>query len=736
MSEPSPVRDLAPYRGQAVAVPAGEPEPEERALPLSHYVWVLKWHRWKILAFVAAALAATYSVTARLTPLYEATTTIDVDRQMPRGGMGESMPSPIISPIDADQFLATQEKLIKSDSVLRPVVDKFQLRKNLATRVTPLRSAELQNAPIVLPGLDVTRPANTYLLQVKYRSADPHLASDVANATADSYLEHLFHLRIDSSEKIGTYMTGQLTQLKSKMEASSQRLVNFERELNVINPDQKTSIQSASLLQLNTDFNAVKEERVRKEAAYNAIRTGSLSAAWASSQGDSLKKLSEDMDVARQKLALAKVHYGENHPEYIRAQAQVLELRKQIDEMKESIGERVASEYRQALDREKMLREQVAETRAEFDRLNARSFDYQTLKEEADADKKLYDELVRKIRESGINASFQDNSIRIADRARAPANPVFPRMSLNLLVALLLSSLLATGAVIAGDLLDNTIRDPEEVSRSLGVDIAGTLPSVNSFRGRVSQSLLRNRKEDLVPRRKDDAIAGYDDAVRTLRNSMLLTDFNSRLRSVLVTSASPAEGKSTVASHLAAAHAEQRNKTLLIDADLRRPSVHRFFDLANEKGLSSVLFGSMSWREAVHEVGAFADLHVMTAGPASRRAADLIGRTLPRILKEAAQEYDLIILDSPPLIGFPEPLHMAATVDGVLVVTRAGHTSRKGVSSVISMLNRLHANIVGVVLNEVTPDMSDSYYYHHYYSRYYRLDTPGVSGPRDANSVS
>jgi len=729
MAESSPVRDLAPYRGAAVAGPAGEFEPEERALPLSHYIWVLKWHRWKIFAFIAATVILTWAVTSRLTPLYEATTTIDVDRQMPRGGMGDSTPSPIVSPMDADQFLATQEKLIKSDSVLRPVVDKFRLRKKAAPAMPRLRAAELQNAPTVLGGLEVTRPANTYLLLIKYRSSNPHLASDVANAIADSYLEHLFHIRIDSSEKIGVYMTGQLTQLKSKMEASSQRLVNFERELGVINPDQKTSIQSASLLQLNTDYNAVKEERLKKEAAWNAIRGGSLSAAWASTQGESLKKLADALDEARRRLAQAKLHYGESHPEYARAQAEVAEVNKQIDEVKTSIGERIASEYRQALDREGMIRDQVAETRAEFDRLNARSFDYQTLKEEADADKKLYDELVRKIRESGINASFQDNSIRIADRARAPADPVFPRTSLNLLVAFLISSVLAISAVIAGDLMDNTIRDPGEISRSLGVDIAGTLPAVNSFRGRISPSLTGSAGAGSS--RKHDVLAGYDDAVRTLRNSMLLTDFNARLRSVLVTSASPAEGKSTVASHLAAAHAGQHNRTLLIDADLRRPSVHKFFGLTNEKGLSGVLFGAMRWRDAVSRGGDFADLDVMTAGPASRRAADLIGRALPQIIEEASQEYDLIILDSPPLIGFPEPLQLAATVDGVLVVARAGHTSRKGVASVIAVLKRLHSNIVGVVLNEVTPDMSDSYYYHNYYSRYYRLDPQP-----DANSVS
>jgi succinoglycan biosynthesis transport protein ExoP len=722
MAEPVQVRDLAPYRGTASVVSAGEAEPEERALPLSHYLWVLKWHRWKIIAFVATALTATYIVSKRLTPLYEATTTIDVDRQMPRGAMGDSTASPIISPVDADQFLATQANLIKSDSVLRPVVEKFRLREISPSRTGVARAAELRNAPVVLPGLDVTRPPNTYLLQVKYRSLDPRLASAVVNAIADSYIEHMYRIRTESLEKLGTYMTGQLTQLKAKMESSSQKLVDFERELNVINPDQKTSIQSASLLQLNTDYNTVKGERVRKEAAYNAIKSGSLSAAWTSTQGESLRKLTESLDEARQKLAQAKLHYGEKHPEYVRAQAQVVELRSQIDETKSSIGERIAIEYQQALDRENMLHDQVAETRTEFDRLNARSFDYQTLKEEAESDKKLYNELVRKIRESAISASFQDSSIRIADQARPPANPVFPRTTLNMLLALVLSCSLAMGAVIANDLVDNTIRDPDEVSRSLRVEIVGTLPAVTGLRGRITPLLPQGKPDELPHAVRTVPMSGYEEAVRTLRNSMLLTDFNCRLRSVLVTSASPSEGKSTVAAHLAAAHAEQRNKTLLIDADLRRPSVHRFFNLPNDKGLSSVLFGSMSWRDSVTEAATFAELHIISAGPASRRAADLIGRSLPQIIQEASQEYDLIILDSPPLIGFPEPLQMAASVDGVLVVTRAGHTNRRGVSSVLSMLGRLRSNIVGVVLNEVTPDMSDSYHYHDYYSRYYRLE--------------
>jgi capsular exopolysaccharide synthesis family protein len=715
---------LLPSPGAIAVIPPDEADLEERSLPLSHYLWVLKRHRRKIAFFVLACMLTTWLVCKRLTPIYEAITTIDIDRQMPRGTMGDSTAaSAVESPLDADQFLATQSGLIKSDSVLRPVVDKLRLKETEPDYGATVTTPETQEAPIYLRGLDVVRPPNTYLLLVKYRSGNARLAADVTNAVADSYIEHSYRIRIDSSEKLGTYMGGQLDQLKARMEGSSQRLADFERELNVINPDQKTSIQSASLLQLNTGYNTAKADRVLKEAAWNAVQSGSLSAAYASTQGESLKRLSEQLSDARRNFMQVKARYGENHPEYPRALDQMTDLQQQLDETRQSIAERVGIEYRQALDRENMLGKQVEETRAEFDRLNARSFNYQALKEEAEADRKLYDELIRKIREAAINSTFQDNSIRIADRARTPAHPVFPRIKLNLLIAFALSSLFAFGAAIVTDLVDDTIRDPEEIARSLRTEVVGTLPTVRSLRGRLNALCSADQSLELVPAGRDESMSGYEEAIRTLRNSILLTDFDHRIRSVLVTSASPSEGKSTVAAHLASAHAQQHHRTLLIDADLRRPSAHRFFNVSSDAGLSTVLPNWAAWREVVQQAGASPDLHIMPAGPASRRAADLIGRALPDIIEEASREYDLVILDSPPLIGFPEPLEMAANVDGVLVVTRAGHTSRKAVSTVMATLARLRARALGIVLNEVTKEMSASYYYYGYYTRYYRQDS-------------
>jgi capsular exopolysaccharide synthesis family protein len=226
----------------------------------------------------------------------------------------------------------------------------------------------------------------------------------------------------------------------------------------------------------------------------------------------------------------------------------------------------------------------------------------------------------------------------------------------------------------------------------------------------------------------DQALSNYEEAIRTLRNSILLTDFDRRLRSVLLTSASPSEGKSTVAAHLAATHASQHKRTLLIDGDLRRPSVHRLYQVPNSVGLSNVLLQQISWRDAVIRMDDPQGLDVLPAGPSTRRASDLVGMGLAELIEEATREYDLVVLDAPPLLGFAEPLQMATVVDGVIVVARAGDTSRKALSSVITTLARLRANLVGVVLNEVHREVSAGYYYYYgHYSKYYKRPSEAES---------
>lgn len=698
------------------------PRSPDTSAPLMHYFGIVRRHRWRILAFVVSSCVAAFVVSSRLQAVFEATATVDIDRQMPTGVIGqEAMRS---TANDSDQFLSTQIKLIQSDSVLRPVAQKYRLLEieRGEDEADAAALGRMKEAPVILKRLKVDRPRNTYLVYISYRSTDPRLAANVANAVAASYLEHTFNIRYRSSAGLSAFMEKQLEELKAKVERSSEALARFERELNVINPEEKTSILTARLLQLNTEFTSAQADRVRKEAAFQSVKTGTLEAAQVSTQGESLKRLAERVNEAETRFAEVRNQYGANHPEYKKAFAAVEESTRQLRQARENIARRVDVEYKEALSRESMLRKAVGEQKAEFDRLNARSFEYQALKREAEADKKLYEELVRKIKEAGINASFQNSSIRIADLARPAVKPVYPSIPLNVFLAFLTSLLAAVAVAITSDLLDNTLRDPEQVARTLGTEVVGTLPMVKNWRASLpaasSSTALVRSGEHL----EQDA-SGYEEAIRTLRNSILLTDFDRRLRSLLMTSASPGEGKSTIAVRLAIAHAQQNRRTLLIDGDLRRPSVHRKLGLAANIGLSDVVLRDAEWRDVLNRIDHLPDLDIMTAGPVSRRTSELLENRLVRILEEASDEYDLVILDGPPLLGFAEPLHMATAVDGVVVVGRAGQTSRKAVGAVISTLGRLRANVVGIVLNEVCKDMSESYYYYGNYGKYYRANS-------------
>ena len=448
IDRPSPNRNELERIPRYIPSPQADIDLQPGSLPLSHYLWILKRSKWKILGFVAFCMLLTWIVCARITPVYESTARIDVDRRAPSGIIGQDAVQ-VNAPSDADQFLTTQIELIQSDGVLRPVEEQFHLLKHEKQLETDADVAKrLPNAPIKLKHLKVVRPPNSFILRITYRSTDPQLAADVTNAIAQSYVEHTYDIRVKSTVGLSAFMERQIDELKAKMEKSSLALAAAEKELNVINPEDKTNILSSRLLQLNTEYTTAQGERVAKEAAYNSLQSGSLAAIQISPQAEALAKLQELVQASKQHLAEVKTTYGPNYAEYKRAANQLAELQRQYDETKAQISQRIEVEYRQAKNREEMLKTAVGATKAEWDKLNASSFEYQQLKREAETDKSLYEELVKKIKEAGINAGFQNSGIRIADNARPGAKPVFPQKGLMLLLSFLLSSVLAVGAAV------------------------------------------------------------------------------------------------------------------------------------------------------------------------------------------------------------------------------------------------------------------------------------------------
>jgi capsular exopolysaccharide synthesis family protein len=704
---------------------AREVEQEAPKTPFSHYLWILRRHIGKLAAFVAACSFITFLISARLQPVYESTATIDIDLQAPTSVVGPSSAAPGYS-LDPDTFFATQVRLIESDVVLRPVAEEFHTIGNnpAASKSAPLDTQKNASAPISLSGLRVSRPVNTYLLYISYRCADPQLAANVANAIAQSYLNQTYQLRIRSSDKLSSFMSQQLDELKAKMEQSNQALEQFEKDMDVINPDQKTDILSSRLLQLNTEYTTAQADRIKRQALWESMKSGPAEAATMSPEGPSLQKLSDDLNQAQQQLATVQAIYGTKHPEYRKAASTLAEVKRQYDDSRSNVMHEAETAYRESSSREQMLGKAVDDTKAEWDHVNARSFQYQQLKQEATADKTLYDELIRKIREEQINVGFKDNNIRIANIARPPALPVAPNPRRNVILAFLLSVAAGLAALILLDSMDTTLRDPAEASRFLQTDVIGTLP-VDHTLSTLPKAFEKKPGDApaVVPAPNGTgnqnrpggyrSISDFEEAVRTIRNTILLSDFERRLRSIVLTSAEPGEGKSTLAIYLALANADRGKRTLLVDGDLRRPSIHARFGMTPKEGLSNVLNGEINWRDAILAVEGRPNLSILPAGPSSHRAADLIGPYLAELLNDFAKDFDMVVLDSPPLLGFAECLQMADAADGVLVVANAGKTKRKSVAAVVSALNRVRANIIGIVLNQVSSSTSaDAYSYY------------------------
>jgi succinoglycan biosynthesis transport protein ExoP len=723
-----------PHRASRLDLPPGN-----TGSPLARYLRIIRRHAYKISAFVAVALIATYIISARLTPLYVSVAIIDVDRQAPSAVIGqESYRTYQGNSLEVDQFLATQVRLIESDAVLRPVAEKYDLVrieneqqferpwKRFLREDTPAGTGKQPaEAPVSLKRLKITRLQNTYLLLILYQSPDPNLAAAVANGIAESYLQNAYNLRLRSSASLANFMEKQMVELRTKMEHSSGELAQIERELGVITLDEKTNMLTNRLLQFNTEYANAQSDRAKKEAIWSSVRTGSLESLEVSGQAEQLTRLSQMLNNARQHFAQVKATYGSAHPEYRKASSEVAELLRQIEDARINIGQRVQADYTQALARERIIQNALEETKAQSDRISSRYFSYQQLQRAAESDKKLYEEMVRKIKEGGINAGFQDSNIRIADVARPGLSPVFPKKGLNLLLAFLFSGVLAVGTAVLGDALNTRIRDPEQTSRLLATNVIGTLPAVKNM-GRADASRAEYVPGSLAAlnmavqagilrtNAQRANVYGYAEAIRALRNTITLAHIGVPIRSIVITSASLGEGKTTTAVNLGIAQAEQGKSTLLIDADLRYPSIHRRLGVPSRTGLLNVLAGQIDWADAVRPVKGKPNLFVIPAGLPSNRASDVIGPCLVDLLRKVLRRYDFIVIDAPPLLGFAEALHIASLADGVLVVTRADHTKIDDAATALSLLSLVRANVIGMVINRLKRDASFSYGYYAY----------------------
>ncbi len=691
----------------AVAPLSPELSPVVDSTSLVRFAKMIKRQQWKLLTFVGLAMAAAVAFQFVVPKVYEATALVKVDRNTVGEGMGEGS-SQVASVTDLDKIITTQIEMAQSEPVLRSVVERY----NLLAIENPFKAPDTKQVttagPIKLNGLKISRLSNTYLVRIAYRAHDPQLAADVANAVAQSLAEHANDTAKDSYEQISGLVAQDMTALRTKMETSAKQLAEFEKHLNMVDPSQRSAILTARLSQIDSEFTTAQEERIRREAVLAQVSgsqtLASAQTAQAAAQDTLLNEAIQRLNAARQQFALTRSYYGEGHPEYAKAQKQVQEVQSQVEELQTRAKERAKAEYQQALERENRLHAVLQQTKAEGEGLRTTALQYEQLRSEVDKDKKAYDDLATRTRIAHINQQFQNATVQIAAQAIAPRQQIFPRLPIDLAFALIVSSIIGVFVALFANALNTTFSDSDEIARQLRINVLAAIPAAKL----PSEMSLNLAAAVNHSKRSAELISSYDEAIRTVRTALTLASNDRPIRSVLVTSALPGEGKSTTAAQLAIACAQLGRKVLLIDANFRRPALHKLFAEEVTTGFADVLQGKRSYADAIRE-SEQPRLFMMPSGPLPRRATDLISIGFSKILDKVRRDFDLIIIDAPHVLGASETQELAAFADGVLFLTKAGATHRKMVSEALSTILRTGANLIGVVINQVKPSPANNY---------------------------
>jgi len=697
--------------------------------PLHFYLSLLYRARWSILAAVFLVSIVTLLVSSRLSKTYESTVVIRVDPAEPRVVGQEQQAA---SGTDAEFLVNSEQNMLTSDAVLSETMHRLRLQDDDEFAPRAQKRATMSPEAVhrwvlhkLADRISVTRPLATLLLQVSVRSRSPQLSSQIANTLAASLLDHEYRTREEAITASSKYMGLQLDDLRAKMERSQAALVDYETRQDVLNPDDKTNVLQSRLQQTNADLGRAQSERVRLESEYRTAKAGDLDSVLASDLGLTLRPLEQKRQGDALSLAQLAQVYGPLHPLY-REQAGVVQHDDaELQAQRDHLTAQLQNAYMMAQGRETMLTQLVNQEKHELDDFNLRAVRYSILKGEADSNAHLYYDLLQRTKEADVSAGFHSaDGLRIVSSAEPDPNPVAPRVVLDTLMAFVLALMAACAVALARGMLDRTLVSPEQAEAMLGLRVLAWLPSVQpsdaavalSPQGYSMQAFEREKEGDpgargrLVPQR-----SAFHEAILSLQSTLLFAGTESSV--ILVTSALPGEGKSTFASNLAAALASANVRTLLIDADLRKPKVHRAFGLPNRCGLSNVLRGDATLTEARHTAASAKGLDIITAGPPVAFSVELLQRSFAAFLDRVRGDYQFILLDCPPVLGLADALALSNFVDSVLLLARAGVTDRRLVAAALRQLRTARAPIQGLILNQVHRELNE--YYSYYNSGYY-----------------
>ena len=685
---------------------------------------IVRNRKWTIAVFALVVVAIVLTASFLMKPQYEAVGRVVFHRENDSGVLGfKGVDTSLLEDPQDLTAIDTQIGILQTDALALQVINDLHLDKNpkFAGRVKQSESED-QLVRSFHKSLRISKVKGTRLIEIHFRNTDPRLAADVVNELGKAYLYRYYRSQFQASAQMSEFLVNQLKELQAKVEESQQKLVDYQKENGISGLDDKQNIVTAKLEDLNRELTAAEADRVQKEINYRLARSGRPELIARLEPDNLIIRLRAQQAELENQMAQASVQLGPAHPKIGELSNQVAQARQSVAAEISRIGERITYEYKSALGRERMLRDALEAQKQAADKLNANAIQYSMLKHEFETNRKLYEDLMQKQKEVAISASLKPSNIWIVDPATPPKLPAEPKILRNFALSLVFGifggMLLALGLAKTNEKI-STLEQAQILSPlpSLGVvpllkakSNNRVLPQLNGVNGEL--------KPELVSFLQPLSLAA--ESYRAILTSILLSQ-STPPAVILVTSALPGEGKTTVSTNLAMVLARLQRRVLLVDADLRRPSVHRAMRLSTNTtntGLGALLRKSAAFHEAVIGCADIPNLFILPTGPVILPDdTELLVSGFKDLVEPWREQFDHIIIDTPPVLPMTDAVRMAVEADSVILVIRSGQIAREAFLRTQDLLLQVNARLTGFVLNGADLSSSDFQYYHGYYSQ-------------------
>jgi succinoglycan biosynthesis transport protein ExoP len=731
---------------EAEAVPAHD--------DLLTYWGILVRQKLTLLCFAGAGLLTAILISSLQTPVYRARTSLEIqdfnDNFLDLKSVDPTNSSGNYNA--AESYVDTQMKILQSESLLERVINKLNM--NQAPPATGLRalaarlgwataSRTLEKEELIRQAarsLTVSTSGQTRLLEVLYESPDPKLAAEFANTLVSEFIEQSQEIRWKSTQRTAEWLTSHLDEMKAKLEQSEAQLQNYARTSGLMVTSEKDNAAENRLKELQEELSKAEADRVSKQAKFEEAKSQPENSLPEMLDDPTLRDYREKLTELQRQLVELSTTLTPAHYKVERVQAQIAKLQSAVESERSNIRHRIGSEYSAALRRERLLAQAQAEQEKIVANQSSKAIHYNTLKREVDSSRQIYESMLQRVKQASLAAAMRASNVIVVDAAKPPSRRYRPNLPMNSAIGLFGGVFTGLGFLLLRERLDQTIRSPGDALAYLNLPELGVIPlaelpatqqTSKGFYARHALPLPSQRGQLSSPddcpelatwQRKPSLLA---ECVRTALISILLPGQNGdHPRVVVLTSPCPGDGKTTVASNLGIAAAEIRKRVVLIDGDLRRPRLHKVFGISNGWGLSDILrvgtnLETIPFANLVSKTKV-SGLYVLAGGRGAITTSTLLySARMTGLLDRLRSEFDMVLIDAPPVIHLADARVLGRLADGVILVIRSGQTTPKSAMIACQRFAEDGTHVLGTILNSWDPKLNGSHgYSYDYYKAY------------------